>query len=241
MKSEVNRLREDICLSQPPPPQYEFAAMTITARPPPVSPPCSLSLPYAEPESSGDNQIEIDYLETLTDGQEQERRETPLIRVQGLREEGVVVLKREYPKLESTLAGMGLVKPRQLHLKMQQATFDDFSLADGASRELEGAFYRQATFGVIPEKITSQVTARQAFMSLPTSRQQQRRYNRAADNTVRSRRMMGLLNARQAAVMLSIFLAGGRVSVCLLFLVRLLRTIFCIFVFLFFSDARYDI
>ena len=58
---------------------------------------------------------------------------------------------------------------------MQQTFIEAVSFADGTiSSKQEGAFYFQANFGIIPEKTTSQVTARQEFVSLPMSRRQQK-------------------------------------------------------------------
>ena len=133
MKVEVNRLRLELLLSQPPPPQYDLPPRRSPARPPPVSPPCSSPLTCAQPESSGNDQIESDFLKVMAVGQEEERRETllvvrpddtigkhrerreiMLVQVQILGEEGKVVPKRECPALESTSAGTGLERPGKL-------------------------------------------------------------------------------------------------------------------------------
>ena len=145
MKVEVNRLRLELLLS-PPPPQHDLLRRQSNTRPPPILPPCSSPPPCAEPESSGGDKITSDSLEALANGQEEERWEVPLVvwpndmvvgihrerrkilllRVQVLGEEGKVAIKRENPALESTLAGIGLETPRELHLEMRQTAVDGF-------------------------------------------------------------------------------------------------------------------
>ena len=137
------------------------AATTAAAVSPPSEiQPCSLPLPYAEPELPGDDQTESGSLEVLADGQEeerwgissaaqlddmsgnhQERREIPLVRGQVSVAEGKAVPKHDSLALESTLPGTGLEGPGQLHLEMQQTAVDGFSLATDTSNKEPGELY----------------------------------------------------------------------------------------------------
>ena len=104
----------------------------------PKIPSRSSSLPYTEPESSGDNQTENDSLGAPADVWEEKRSETPLAvepddmtgkhqdqvkipleRAQFLGGEGKMMPKRECPALKSPPAGTRLDKPGELHLVMQ--------------------------------------------------------------------------------------------------------------------------
>ena len=132
-----------------PPPLKKFIKtrhpLSPQQRPPPISPPphiplCPSTLPDAEPESSGNVEIKSDSLEALVDGQEderwevslvarpedtvgkhQERREIPPLKVlEKERMEGKMEPKREFPTLESTLAGTGVEAPGQLCLPSRE-------------------------------------------------------------------------------------------------------------------------
>ena len=108
MKVEVEGLKTESLLSEPPPPQYDS---------PPQAPrslvrsqseilPRSSPLPYNEAESSSDYQTESDYLGEPADGQ-------------FLGREGKVVPKCECPALKPPSVGTGMQGPRDPHLEMQ--------------------------------------------------------------------------------------------------------------------------
>ena len=85
--------------------------------------------------------------------------------------ESKAVPKRKFPALESTLARTGLEGPGQLHLEMQQTAVNGFLRADGTTSSDQGrAFSFQAAIGM-KSKPTSQVTARQVFVTMSMSRQ----------------------------------------------------------------------
>ena len=91
----------------------------------------------------------------------------------GFRRRGQMMPTHEYPVQESTSTGTGLEGPRELHLDMQQTAVDGVSLAESTISSKQGrAFYFPADIGMNPEK-PLQITARQEFVSLPISRQQQ--------------------------------------------------------------------
>ena len=123
----------------------------------------------------GNDQIESDSLEAVSDGQEKERWEIPLVvrpdmagntrkRSRGKsrfhsffgeeRVEGKAVPKRECPMLEPTLTVTRVEAPGQLH---------------HPSKELGGAFFLRAVIGRKREK-TSKFTARLELVILPMSR-----------------------------------------------------------------------